>query len=291
MPSSATSRMRRVTVLSILCVAVVAAAQGCVSIGGGGGGTWSAPQSLTLKLDPASLNGLDVRTSNGTIDIAADAQAEPVVIATKRGMGHNAESADAALRDIQVLVKPDGHGGQAIGWRWATEPPPADWQAEVAFKIKAPPRLNLVLETHNGTIDVNGVIGEVRAVTRNGAISTNSKGQGLDVLTHNGEIHAVYDGPRISLATHNGTIHADLERCTTLAGKIESHNGAIIVTIGSKTSADWDCHTANGQVRFDPSADNATTADRHFKGRTAAGVTPVVLNSYNGEVHVRAGRQ
>jgi hypothetical protein len=272
----------------MLCACLSAASQGCVSIGGG---TWSAPQSVTFKLDPASLRSLDVRTGNGAIDFAGDGETEPLVIATKRGMGHDAQAADAALRDIQVFVRADDHGGQTIGWRWASEPKPADWQAEVAFKIKAPPRLNLVLETHNGTIDVNGVTGEIRAITHNGAISTSSRGQGLDALSYNGEIHATYDGPRISLVTHNGTIHADLERCATLAGRIESHNGAVIVTIGSKTSADWDCHTANGQVRFDPPADNATTADRHFKGRTAAGGTPVVLNSYNGEIHVRSGRQ
>jgi hypothetical protein len=280
----------RVVALSTLCVFLAAAGLGCVNIGGG---TWSAPQSLTLKLDPASLHSLDVRTGNGAIEFSGGGggEAEAVVIATKRGMGHDAEAAEAALRDIQVFVKADGHGGQSIGWRWATEPKPADWQAEVAFKIKAPPRLSLILETHNGTIDVNGVTGEVRAITHNGAISTNSRGEGLDALTYNGEIHATYDGPRISLVTHNGTIHADLEHCASLAGRIESHNGAIIVTIGSKTSADWDCHTANGQVHFDPPADNATTADRHFKGRTAAGGTPVVLSSHNGEVHVRAGRQ
>jgi DUF4097 and DUF4098 domain-containing protein YvlB len=287
MRSRAASQIR-VLALSILCASLVAAGQGCVSIGGG---TWSAPQSVTLKLDPASLHSLDVRTVNGAIEFTGGGEAEPVVIATKRGMGHDAEAADAALRDIQVFVKADDRGGQSIGWRWATEPKPADWQAEVAFKIKAPPRLNLVLETHNGTIDVNGVSGEIRAISHNGAISTSSRGEGLDALTYNGEIHAVYDGPRISLATHNGTIHADLEHCATLAGKIESKNGGIIVTIGSKTSADWDCHTANGQVRFDPPADNATTADRHFRGRTAAGGTPVVLNSQNGEIHVRAGRQ
>jgi hypothetical protein len=280
----------RMLLLAAMWLLLVAAGQGCVNVGGG---VWTAPQSVTLKLDPAKLESLDVRTGNGAIEFTGGGAGagEPVVIATKRGLGPDAESAEAALRNIQVFVEPSAHGGQNIGWRWISDPHPGGWQAEVAFEIKAPARLNLVMETHNGTIDANGVIGDVRAVTHNGAISVSSSGQKFDAVSYNGEINATYDGPHISLVSHNGAIHAQLERCASLAGRIESHNGAIITTIGSKTSADWDCRTANGQVRFDPPASDVSTADRHFKGRTAGGGSSIALNSHNGEIHVKSGRQ
>jgi hypothetical protein len=280
--------MTRLAWSSVLWLSLVVVGNGCMF---GGNRPWTGPQSETLQLDPSTLASLDVRTDNGGIDFTGGAAGAPTVVATKRACGGNAEDAELALKEILVFVEPNGRGGQTIGWRWRRSSPPPAWGAEVSFDIRGPERADLVAETHNGDIDLTGVAGTVRAVSHNGDIRVDARGPALDAVNHNGEINVVYDGPRVSLQSSNGTITAELARCASLAGEIESHNGAIIATIGPNTSADWVCRTANGEVRFEPPATNVSRTGTRFTGRTGAGGTSMTLNTHNGEIHVKAGRE
>ncbi|MBI1827641.1 MAG: DUF4097 family beta strand repeat protein [Planctomycetes bacterium] len=279
--------MRRMALITLAWAAISASGNGCVF---GGDKTWTAPQTETLKLDPAKLASLDVRTHNGAVEYTGS-QGEPTVVATKKAAGKDAQDAEAALKSIQVFVESNDHGGQTVGWRWNTKIPPTSWEGEVAFAIKAPEKINLDLESHNGDINATGIVGEVKAVSHNGAVKVNSKGPKLKVDTHNGEIKVTYDGPRITLTTHNGAVNAELAKCETIGGNVESHNGAIVATIGAKTSADWDCRTTNGLVHFDPPATKISKADDHFKGRTGAGGTSIAMSTHNGEIHVKSGHE
>lgn len=267
----------------VFAVANCAVAFGCDNV-------WTDTKTQELALDSSAIASLDVSTENGAIEFSAEDNpaSKAIVIATIRAAAGSESDAELARSNIHVFVEPNAHGGQSVGWRWAKSPDKS-WQGEVNFAIRAPGKLQLDAETHNGKVVVTGVVGDTRLVSHNGEIKANAKGGKLDIQTHNGKTAATYDGPSIHLVTHNGEVQADIAQAASPGGSIESHNGAINVVVNEKTSAEWICDTDNGTIRFDVPANVTRKAGDSLRAVTGAGGSKLALSTHNGSIVVRSG--
>lgn len=264
---------------------------GCIVIGVRG---WAGPSVWTevvveeRAFDTAELTGIEVRTHNGSVTFAGqpDGSTDGQVTITKKAGGLTLADAENALQAIDVYVEPVGAGDQRIGWRWKGIKH-ATWRAQVSFDIQAPGQIRFEGETHNGSISVHGVVGDVRVETHNGRVDVESSSGRLYAETHNGRINTKYVGEDITLVTHNGRVVADLSKCAAIDGHITSHNGGIEVTVGAATSARLHCSAHNGAIRCNVPLDDSYFARRRLTGTIGTGKGDLVVTTHNGGVRIK----
>lgn len=283
----------RARLMCLLAAVVALSSTGCIVISGTdwtwccGSTVWSEGPSERLRIDAADLKALEVRTHNGPISFGAQpaGTSEAYVIVTKKGGGKTIAEAEEALEAIEVYVKPAGGGTQKVGWKWKGNKR-STWRAHVGFEIHAPGNLRFDGETHNGSVKIKGVAGEVHLVTHNGRVTVDSSGGKLYAKTHNGKIAADYAGNDVTLITHNGKVVADLRQCAALNADITTHNGGVEVVVGEDTSGNLTCRTHNGTIQCDVPVDNLKASRRKLTGRIGSGEGDVAVATHNGSIRI-----
>lgn len=236
--------------------------------------------------EPSGVSAVDVETQNGSVTFdgqAGDGAAQVTV--TKIGRGTTQEEAQAAMDAIEVYVEPNG-GTVQLGWRWKTHKK-RNWSGEVSFDIKAPGRLNLDVETHNGEIKVAGVTGDADIETHNGEINVNAAGKTLDAESHNGEINVVFAGSSVDISTHNGEVTADLSRCSAVTGSVTSMNGAVNVSVGTATSATLEARTHNGGIDCVAPLTDMKKSKHGLDGKLGSGGGKLEIETHNGAIAIK----
>ena len=280
--------------LMYLLVAVVPfLSSGCIVIrvnGSCGATVWTTVATERLVIDAANLKALEVRTHNGSISFKDQpaGTSEAYVVFNKKGGGRTHAEAEEALEAINVYVQPTGDGTHKIGWKWEGDKDSA-WKAQVGVEIHAPGNLRLDGETHNGSVEIKGITGEVRVVTHNGGVTVDSRDGKLYANTHNGGVKATYAGKDVTLITHNGRMVADLSRCGAVDGSITTHNGGIEVMVGEDASANLTCKTHNGLIQCDVPLGELKSSRLKLTGKIGSGEGDVEVTTYNGNIRITKG--
>jgi len=283
--------MRRLAMLSMLGSSLFVLGTGCIVVHADGCWNWGGPHvwveaSEELTFDPAGVAAVEAKTHNGFIHFDGQPSGGSAVVrVTKKAGGLTQGDADEAMQAIVVFVERTGET-QRVGWKWKGVRKPS-WQADVSFDITAPGQVNLEAETHNGRLQVAGLVGDLRAVTHNGRMEIASRGGKLRAETHNGRITADYEGSDISLSTHNGEVTVDLSRCGSVSGDITTHNGGVEIAVGAKTSADLRCETHNGRVTSDAPITLGSASRTQLAGSLGAGGSRLSVVTHNGGIKVK----
>jgi DUF4097 and DUF4098 domain-containing protein YvlB len=123
----------------------------------------------------------------------------------------------------------------------------------------------------NGSLDITGVSGAVRASLVNGNLKANA-----------------LSGP-LELSTVNGGTDVALDRLTDSPVEISSVNGHLLLTLPSNAKAELEASTVNGGI----SNDFGLRVHKHryvgadMRGQLAGGGTRIRLNNVNGKTEVR----
>jgi hypothetical protein len=123
--------------------------------------------------------------------------------------------------------------------------------------------------TVNGTVDAQGLAGEVEAHTQNGAVRIETTGVAR-ASTVNGPIRA-----KIGAKSWSGTV------------ALESVNGRLEVELPADIGAELRADTVHGSVRVGPKMDAARIEDNHVEGRLGKGGGELRLRTVNGPIDVR----
>ena len=285
--------MTRRNLLFLIAALVPISGTGCIVVGIGNwslGGTraWTEPVTGKLPIDTANLQALEVRTHNGSISFEAQPEnaGEAYVVYTKKAGGRTSAAAEEALEALDVFVEPKGDGTLGIGWRWKGVRH-INWGARVSFEIHAPGTVRFDARTHNGSVAVDGVVGDAHVVTHNGPVHVESADGRLYAQTHNGKVEATYAGNDITLKTHNGRIVADLSHCAAVGGSINTHNGSVQIFVSEDTSSRLACRTHNGSVRCDAPLNNRNKTRRRLTGTLGNGDGNLNVTTHNGSVRIK----
>lgn len=173
----------------------------------------------TLNLDAGQNGGISV--VGGDVDSV-------IVVAKITTQGYtDSEAADLA-KQVAIEVSPTtvrASGPRSSGRR--------NWW--VSFDVTVPRASNLIAETHNGPISLEGLNGRVEASAVNGPIT-------------------VYDmAGDVTGRTQNGPITAEL-RGTKWNGRgldLQTQNGPVTLRIADGYNAHLETGTVNGPLRFD----------------------------------------
>ena len=148
----------------------------------------------------------------------------------------------------------------------------SDDGASVHFVLKVPASAHLRrIETVNGSVEIEGVGGEIRAETVNGAIV--ARGLQSDV----------------KLSTVNGGVEAHFERFSERQRvSLESVNGRIEVSLPDDADVDIRAETVHGSLRndFGLHVDKGLVG-RDLRGTLGTGSARLNLETVNGSINIR----
>ncbi|HEY6212662.1 MAG TPA: hypothetical protein VIW45_10270, partial [Vicinamibacterales bacterium] len=169
-------------------------------------------------IEAGNLPSLKVSVENSPVSVMGGSSRGYSITVCKA-----AEAADM-LDDIKVTVS----GGELR----ATGPDRGDWV--VAYRILAPDRADLNVETHNGPVSFRGVNGTIVARLNNGPVSLDDVDGDVDVLTKNGPVSIEGGSGNIKLRATNGPLSVDLDG-RSFSGSLDAttQNGPLSVKVPS----------------------------------------------------------
>lgn len=145
--------------------------------------------------------------------------------------------------------------------------------ASVSFELYVPHRSNLDLESRNGGIGIEGVLGEIRFDARNGGVSLRSLGGDVRGKTTNGGLHVTLTGDRW-----------DGDRLD-----VETTNGGVKMTVPEGYSADLETGTVNGGLDIDFPILIEGSVPRRVRTTLGEGGALVRVTTTNGGVSIERG--
>jgi DUF4097 and DUF4098 domain-containing protein YvlB len=217
---------------------------------------------------PLAANGrVELENINGSVHISVWDQNQVKVDAIKRARD------DERLKNIEIRVSahPDSisisthYRESEEGWRTHNNPGSVDYTLTVPRNARLD-EIKLI----NGSLEVNGVAGEVRASCINGRLVA----KGL--------------AGRAKLATINGTLHAEFEHLSSPLD-LSSVNGSVHLTLPSDAKANIEASTVHGGIDndFGLHTNNHRWVGHDMRGELGGGGTEVKLSNVNGSIEVR----
>jgi DUF4097 and DUF4098 domain-containing protein YvlB len=167
----------------------------------------------------------------------------------------------------------------------------AGWQhVGVALDVKITNHINLDLVTHNGSVEIADITGEVEATTHNGAVTTREVTGNHSLTTHNGRISCHRISGDIDLETHNGSVDVVYADNAPPPGKVDvvTHNGGVDFRSPPNFSAKVDVSTHNGSIHTDlPITVVGEVSKRELRGTIGSGQGRLHLETHNGSIQIK----
>jgi DUF4097 and DUF4098 domain-containing protein YvlB len=215
---------------------------------------------------PLSADGrINLQNINGAVHITVWDQNEVKVDALK--LADN----DTELKNTEIRINASANS-ISIETHYAKE---NDWGghhdfASVEYTLKVPRKAMLdEIKLVNGSLDVAGVQGEVRASCVNGMLTAKQL------------------GGRAKLSTVNGELEAKFDRA---AGEVElsSVNGSIDLTLPSDAKASIEANTVSGGIEndFGLHSDDHRFVGHDLRGELGGGGAQIRLNNVNGTIDI-----
>jgi DUF4097 and DUF4098 domain-containing protein YvlB len=214
-----------------------------------------------------------IENINGDVHVNVWDQASVKVDAVKRAYSQkrlsevtiDVESAPDMLR-IKTKYPEDGNYGG--GDR-------EDSLASVEYTLTLPRSAGLDgADLVNGSLDIEGVQGDVRANLVNGTVTAS----GL--------------GGEVKLSTVNGGINANVAALQSAKGvQLNSVNGPIVLVVPAGASADIKASTVHGNITNDLGlkVDDGQFIGHTMSGQVGSGGARIRLNNVNGSIDVKSG--
>src|SRR5216683_63541 len=172
---------------------------------------------------------------------------------------------DASKDSISIRTKYPNHDQN---WNWGSHNNPAS--VEYTLTVPRAARLDEI-KLINGSLDINGVSGEVHASCINGRL----------------EAHNL--AGRANLSTINGHLDARFDQLAGSSVELNSVNGPVELTIPSDSKAEIDASTVSGGIDndFGLHVNHHRYVGHDLRGELAGGGTRIELKNVNGRIEVR----
>jgi DUF4097 and DUF4098 domain-containing protein YvlB len=220
---------------------------------------------------PLTANGrISLENINGAVHVKVWDQNHVKVDAIKRAYDEerlkNAEiRVDARADSISIETT---YRQQEEGWNDSDHHNPAS----VEYTLTVPRNARLdEIKLINGSLDVTGVTGEVRASCINGRLVA----RGL--------------AGEAKLATINGHLDANFDRLQSNPIELSSVNGSVELTLPSDAKANLEATTVHGGIDndFGLHANNHRFVGHDMRGQLGGGGAQIRLTNVNGRIEVR----
>jgi hypothetical protein len=214
--------------------------------------TIASPSQLTITDSP-----------NGSVQVTGSARNDVVVRARVAASADTDDDARALVGQVRVQVE---------NGRVRTDGPTTRGRRSwwVSYRAETPAAIDLELGTANGSVDVNGVRGRIRADSANGSIRLAGLGGDVVGRSSNGSVHVTLTGTRwegqgLDATTANGSVRIDIP---------EGYNARLVTG------------TRNGHLEVDFPIPVRGTISRELDTTLGSGGATIRVQSANGSVRI-----
>lgn len=213
------------------------------------------------ELELGALSALAVDAApNGGIKVVAGGD-DAIRIEAKISVWRETE---AEARETAAAIRIYTDGGRVRAEAGGRD----NWS--VSYRIQAPRRTDLDLESHNGGISVAGIEGHLKVETHNGGLTLDSLAGDVVARTRNGGVSVKLDG----------------ERWTGSGLDVETRNGGVSVDIPADYSAELETGTVNGRIKIDFPVMVEGEIGRRLTTTLGSGGAPIRVVTTNGGVRI-----
>ncbi|HET9407402.1 MAG TPA: DUF4097 family beta strand repeat-containing protein [Candidatus Sulfotelmatobacter sp.] len=213
---------------------------------------------------------IELENINGAVHISSWDRNEVKVDAiksagTKEKLDEAKIEVDADRDHVSIRTKYRDHDLTFNDDNWHNNP------ARVEYTLTVPRRARLdEIQLINGSLDVTGLAGEVRASCINGRL----------------EAHDL--AGRTRLSTVNGHLDARFSQLSGSSVELDSVNGSLDLTIPSDSKAEIEASTVSGNIDndFGLHVNHHRYVGHDLRGELAGGGTRIELKNVNGEIEV-----
>jgi len=221
-----------------------------------------------------TINGADVADCNLTATIIAQAATE--------------EDAIKLAETVKVTLVSSGNNKLTA----KIEKPTLmmNQSISVNLDVQVPNQTDLELNTHNGSIILANINGQVDATTHNGKMTTEMVSGTSKLKTHNGSITCEEISGDTQLRTHNGSVKVFYSKVAPSVCDIwiVTYNGGIDLTAPPDFSGEVDASTYNGSINTDlPITVIGKVSKRRLTGTIGTGQGKLHLETHNGSIKIR----
>lgn len=243
-------------------------------------------RTVTLSAPLAKGSLFNAKTHNGYITIIGSDVADCNMTATIIAKAISEEDAQKLAEEVKVTLEPLGN--ELIA---KIEKPQCHRNCSVRVNINAtvPNRTNLQLITHNGSLKLSNITGQITGTTHNGKVIVEKISGTTFLQTHNGGIYAKDIAGDVKLRTHNGKVKAYFSQSAPPDSDIsmKTHNGGIYLDAPENFSAKVDVSTHNGSIHTDlPITILGKVTKRRLTGTIGTGQGKLHLKTHNGSIKI-----
>jgi DUF4097 and DUF4098 domain-containing protein YvlB len=212
---------------------------------------------------------IELDNINGAVHISSWDRNEVKVDAvkyadTKERLDEAKIEIDSGKDYLSIRTKYPSHDNT---WNWGSHNNPAG----VEYTLTVPRGVRLdEIKLINGSLDISGVTGEVRASCINGRL----------------EAHDL--AGRADLSTINGRLEAKFDQLAGQSVELNSVNGSVDLTIPSDSNAEVEASTVSGGINndFGLHVNNHRFVGHDLRGELGNGGTHIKLSNVNGRVEI-----
>jgi DUF4097 and DUF4098 domain-containing protein YvlB len=213
---------------------------------------------------------VELENINGAVHISAWDRNEVKVDAvkyagTKERLDEARIEVESGKNHLSIRTKYPDHD---LNFNWGSRNNPAG----VEYTLTVPRSVRLdEIKLINGSLDINGVVGEVRASCINGRL----------------EAHNL--SGRAELSTINGRLEARFDQLSGSSLELNSVNGSVALTIPSDSKAEIEASTVSGGIDndFGLHVNNHRYVGHELRGELGSGGPRIKLANVNGHIEIR----
>lgn len=247
-------------------------------------------ETVEQSADLAAGGVVEVDTHNGSIRVETWDRSEVRVVAKKKARADSASEARELLSETEIRVD---SGSGKVKIEADTPRTRSGWfgdsgSVSVSFQLTIPNDAELIANSHNGGIEVRDIGGEARVETHNGSIKIDGVDGPLEANSNNGTINARNIKGAVRAETTNGSIKAEITTDTLDDDVVMSTtNGSVELRLEPGVSASVYARTRNGSVSSDFAGGSQDRRKRTLDQDINGGGPRIEIESTNGSIRIR----
>jgi hypothetical protein len=244
-------------------------------------------RTVSLSTPLAAGSFFEAQTHNGYINVTGADVAECNLTATITAQANTEENAQKLAEAVKIKLISSGDKLAAKIEKPELAP---DECVNVDFDVTVPNKTGVDLTSHNGTLTIKNLTGQLNGATHNGEVVAEKISGTAEFKTHNGRIACEEVSGNIKLQTHNGNASAFYSRTAPSVCNVSivTHNGGVSLTVPPNFSAKVEASTHNGSIDTDlPITVTGEVTKRKLTGTIGTGEGSLYLETHNGSINIK----
>lgn len=159
----------------------------------------------------------------------------------------------------------------------------------IHLEVHVPRNLIAQIHTGDGSVDLRGLHGPIRADTGDGSIQGSDLDGSLDAHTGDGSIHITGRFDNLQLRTQDGSVQLDIAHGSRMQSDWHVHtgDGSVHVVLPKDLAANVELETGDGSLHFDmPMVINGMQNQHEIRGKLNGGGPLLEVRTGDGSISI-----